>query len=632
MLPLACAQMSNYNSYSSLTIESDITSSIGTVITGNGAKLNTFAANLSFFPREGIYQEIVSQRLISSPEATITETENYVLYEWTTPTESTLTYGLKTTMETNNDLTLIESKVNFPFNSLTEDLLTYTQYTEKIDINDGITAQAQELAQGETDLFHLTFEVANWVKENIEYNLSTLTQEAVQPSSWVLENEQGVCDELTNLYISMMRSLGVPARFVAGQAYTNLGNAFGNHGWAEVYFPGYGWIPFDVTYGQLGWVDPTHIIYKRSIDSGEPSVEYLWRAQNMDVEIGPLDIMSRVIEFNGEATEYIELSVEPLSDSAGPGSYVPVKVTVKNLYNFYVPITLMFSKAPEIYGTNQKAVLLEPNEEKDVYWIIKIPSDIDQLFVYTSTLEVKSGQDQVAESSIIYGTSHEIYAQEFAESIVEQYMLQESVPLLDNVDINCEFDQESYYDTESATLTCDLISSELQDLEVCLIENCQTLSSFSGTTSLEWSIPLTDYSTKIMLVYATDGESYRYSYPVLNVVKQANIFVTDYEPKTLTFGEKTDVVFTVKTDNYAENFVLTIKGQGGATMASLQDEINITLPVKGSYVFAGNIPIELSYQDTAGKKYEVEQPLEITVENVPWILEFYLKVVSWFSR
>ena len=71
-----------------------------------------------------------------------------------------------------------------------------------------------------------------------------------EPATWVYDNRQGVCDELTGLFISMLRELGIPARFVSGVSYTNLpefAKPWGGHGWAEVWFPDVGWVPFDVT-------------------------------------------------------------------------------------------------------------------------------------------------------------------------------------------------------------------------------------------------------------------------------------------------------------------------------------------------------------------------------------------------
>ncbi len=628
MLPCTTAQITDYNSHSSLTIESEISSEIILVQEGPNPEMNYFKTNLSFYPDNAHFQQILSQSYIMLPEDNVNNEGNYYFFNWDNPGLGSLTYGVKTTMKNTNDLVKVRSVVSYPLDPLTEDLLVYTRATENIDITDKIRNQAEELAQGETDLYKLTFNIGEWIKENIEYDLSTLTQEAVQTSSWVLENKVGVCDELTNLYISILRSLGIPARFVAGQAYTNLDESFGNHGWAEVYFPDYGWIPFDVTYSQLGWVDPTHIIYKTSLDSGEPSAEYVWRSEDIGVEIQSLNVHAEVTDYNGDMEHYIEFSVHPLVKEVGAGSYVPVQVTVQNWKNFYVPVAFSFTKAPEIIGSNQQAILLEPNAKKSLYWIVKIPDEIEKEYVYTSILEVKSTTGQVENSSIIYGNNYETYSKELAESTLEQFNLENANSILEGVELNCAFDKKNYFTTDSAKLTCQIESKETKEFDVCFLRNCQQIQ---GSGIVEWSIQLSDFSTGIQTVYVFDDVDYLYNYLTLNIIQTPIIEIIDYNPKEFIYGENANLTLSLNSENFAQNIVLTIKGQGGATMASLQDTINITLPLKTASVFNGFIPIEISFQDTAGNEYESEQDLPIVVNEIPWILNVYLKIKPFFS-
>jgi len=242
------------------------------------------------------------------------------------------------------------------------------------------------LIKEEDDLFFAVYNLAEWTKENIEYNLSTLTAEVLQPSSWVLENKQGVCDELTNLFISMSRSVGIPARFVSGMAYTNLKDEWGNHGWAEVFFPGVGWVPYDVTYGQYGWIDPSHLKLKEGKDSGSPSAEYAWRASGVDLNLGDLETKTEVVGLGGKVVSPIEFSVVPLKKSVGFGSFVPLEVTVKNLKDYYLVTNLYVVKAPGVLGDNSKRVLLKPNEERVVHWIVQVPDNLDENYVYSAVL------------------------------------------------------------------------------------------------------------------------------------------------------------------------------------------------------------------------------------------------------
>src|SRR3989338_5822205 len=232
----------------------------------------------------------------------------------------------------------VRQKIDFQIQELPEDIIAYTKPSETIDSNnEDIVRIASELAKGEDDLYVAVFKIADWTKNNINYNLSTLTAEVSQKASWVLENKQGVCDELTSLFIAMLRTLGIPARFVSGISYTDsplFPEKWGPHGWAEVYFPSYGWVPFDVTYGEFGWIDPTHIKFKDSIDSDEPSTYYQWLGRNAELNTRKLDIKTSVISNIGQIQIPLSIEASTLKKSVKFGSYNLVEATIENLNDF----------------------------------------------------------------------------------------------------------------------------------------------------------------------------------------------------------------------------------------------------------------------------------------------------------
>lgn len=77
---------------------------------------------------------------------------------------------------------------------------------------------------------------------------------------FLFQSRAGYCDYFASAMAVMLRSVGVPARVASGYA-SGTPQADGSylvrdqsaHSWTEVYFPGYGWIPFDPT---PGWTDP----------------------------------------------------------------------------------------------------------------------------------------------------------------------------------------------------------------------------------------------------------------------------------------------------------------------------------------------------------------------------------------
>ncbi len=75
---------------------------------------------------------------------------------------------------------------------------------------------------------------------------------------YVLDEGHGDCGQVSLLYISMMRSLGVPARWESGwmlhPGEKNL------HDWAEVYYEGIGWVPVDVSFGRYSGSDDKRVV------------------------------------------------------------------------------------------------------------------------------------------------------------------------------------------------------------------------------------------------------------------------------------------------------------------------------------------------------------------------------------
>lgn len=73
-------------------------------------------------------------------------------------------------------------------------------------------------------------------------------------------DQTGYCEHYVSAMVVMLRTQGIPARLVSGFGsgrYDRINNLFevralDAHSWVEVYFPGYGWVPFEPTPGWDG--------------------------------------------------------------------------------------------------------------------------------------------------------------------------------------------------------------------------------------------------------------------------------------------------------------------------------------------------------------------------------------------
>ena len=102
------------------------------------------------------------------------------------------------------------------------------------------------LKAGTNNSFLLAKELFKWLKQNTEYS-THLGSENVQTASFTFQCRTGDCDDLSFLYISLCRSLKIPARFIRG-FLVEENNAI-PHAWAEVFVGGNigdnGWIPVE---------------------------------------------------------------------------------------------------------------------------------------------------------------------------------------------------------------------------------------------------------------------------------------------------------------------------------------------------------------------------------------------------
>lgn len=118
----------------------------------------------------------------------------------------------------------------------------------------------QRLAQKVTSRADNNYDRAVTIRAYLRGNFGyTLEAQKIDPSdplgSFLFKTRKGYCEYFASAMTVMLRTLGIPARLVNGfqtGSYNHLGKDFvvrarDAHSWVEVYFPGYGWIPFDPT-------------------------------------------------------------------------------------------------------------------------------------------------------------------------------------------------------------------------------------------------------------------------------------------------------------------------------------------------------------------------------------------------
>jgi transglutaminase-like putative cysteine protease len=94
------------------------------------------------------------------------------------------------------------------------------------------------------NLHSYLLEVTEHLHRSFRYD-ATAT-ELNTPLLQFVEGRAGVCQDYAQAMLAVLRSVGIPARYVSGYLATGVGSQ-GSHAWVEAFVPGSGWYGYDPT-------------------------------------------------------------------------------------------------------------------------------------------------------------------------------------------------------------------------------------------------------------------------------------------------------------------------------------------------------------------------------------------------
>ncbi len=587
-------------------------------------------ARLSLFPRKDDRTEVLSQENI--PKAS--EEGDDLIFTWNAAQlRGEQKLSVNNRVETTNTFPKITEKVPYPLK--TNEFREYLQSTDSVDVNDPrVIALVEELTRGEDDSFIVVEKLANWVEQNVEYSLDTVTAEASQSSSWVLENKRGVCDELTNLFIAFARAAGIPARFVSGVSFTNsplFPEGWGLHGWAEVYLPNYGWVPVDVTYNQIGRIDLGHIPLKYAADANDASIKYQWKGGTLDSK--KLDADAELLSTEGVAEKLLSITAHPVREQAGFGSYNVIEVELENLQDYYVADALFVSVSDslELIDPDHRMVVIKPKEKKKVHWLFKVKSSLDTSYKYTSYAKVKSSQEEV-QTSIVSVAKDKVYSQ----NDLREYTAASSVVGQGDflVDLRCASDTALAAIGENVAVSCfvkNTASKKLVGLEFCVDTKCETFAlDKNEEKSLNGEVEVQHEGIQNIIVSVRNDEVNNIEVLPIDVEKSTEVLLTLEVPAEMSYNEEASFTFRVdERKGSPQNVSLAIYLNNKHIKTSNLDELGgISLGVEGKLLSAGDntVRYELSYHDRTGKVQMKEGNATVRLVN----LSFWQRIKIFF--
>lgn len=128
------------------------------------------------------------------------------------------------------------------------DMLMPGPYTESSVLLDRF---AQEINLGRhSDPLTVLRELNTTIATSFEYQQAVTRVDS--PIDIALDLRRGVCQDFTHIMLTLVRRLGIPARYVSGYLFhrkkvQDRSGADASHAWLEAWLPGLGWVGFDPT-------------------------------------------------------------------------------------------------------------------------------------------------------------------------------------------------------------------------------------------------------------------------------------------------------------------------------------------------------------------------------------------------
>jgi transglutaminase-like putative cysteine protease len=149
-----------------------------------------------------------------------------------------------------------ESKIALDYSSVPDNLYYfYTKSEPLLEQQADLVKMANKITGNEISLLNKAKAIFEWVRRKMKYVYPPEKRGVLE----AVKKYEGDCGQYSALYITLCRSLGIPARQQSGFIIND--GELGYHVWSEIYMPGLGWLPVDATDPQgFGHLDNKRLI------------------------------------------------------------------------------------------------------------------------------------------------------------------------------------------------------------------------------------------------------------------------------------------------------------------------------------------------------------------------------------
>ncbi len=201
-------------------------------------------------------QQIIVQKLDPQPKSTRLDQDGNILADYEVPPKTTVTVktdviGIVSYLDYN--LAASGTPAEIPKELVSR--YTSAQKYWPAD-NPQIVAKAKEITKGKTTVAEQVRAINNFVVDHLSYNSDKIKYNIRQGGLKTLQNPtNSVCLEYSDLTISLLRAVDIPARMPVGYGYSGSLKQSSSvsdslHSWVQAYVPGVGWMNLDPTWNE----------------------------------------------------------------------------------------------------------------------------------------------------------------------------------------------------------------------------------------------------------------------------------------------------------------------------------------------------------------------------------------------
>jgi transglutaminase-like putative cysteine protease len=163
------------------------------------------------------------------------------------------------------------------FSSAMPDIFEYLQPTEQVELGQHSVRWVKRFLRGGAWLGPGLEDLCHAIYDEFEYKSGSTDNSTPLEKVW--KEKRGVCQDFAHIALSIMRTAGLPCRYVCGYieavapdstSSRALTGAIATHAWVEALVPGLEWVGFDPTNRQ--WVDERYVVvsYGRDFRDATP--------------------------------------------------------------------------------------------------------------------------------------------------------------------------------------------------------------------------------------------------------------------------------------------------------------------------------------------------------------------------